>query len=279
MSDDLTFCTACGRRIETDDHHIGGEAYDDTTTPICTDGCHGFLSRCQQNNGVDLSKGEPKSEVDSVRARALGFNDLLSLSVRRRHPQLIPMVELFDRSMGIASALLDLSDDPDRPGRWLPDTIGTRHRGPWRVPPIDLPEGADLSVVGQMAGAVAVLGDDLVADEEERSAIARFADDPEGLFNKVEATLALPEVQEAWVDLMTHMESVAQQLFEFLVVAFDAISTGCFDDLDLQVERSASLAPVFHAMESFFRDAEQADTDGEVRDLLLRLPKAVTAVR
>ncbi len=71
MSEERSVCTGCGRSVDLDDHHIVGEAYDSATAPACALGCHQFLSRRQLDNGVDLTRGTPKSEVDRDRAVAL----------------------------------------------------------------------------------------------------------------------------------------------------------------------------------------------------------------
>lgn len=279
MKEGLQLCTGCGRRLATDDHHLAGAAYDPATTPACTDGCHGFLSRRQMDNGVDLSRTGPKSDVDSARALALGLNDLLSLSVRRRHPEVIPVAAAFDSCTGIASALLDLTDDPDRPGRWLPDTIGARHRTPWSVKPMALIEGAEIPVVEQLVGAVAAVGESLLLEEQELAALLRLASDAQPLYEKFEQLLDDEKVQAAWADVPEQMEDFARHFEKYLVAVFTAVNADSVESIPELEAMGRSLAPVFRSMTTFFADAEAASTAEEHRTLLLRLPEALQATR
>jgi hypothetical protein len=269
-------CTACGRSVDIDDHHIAGAAYDDATADVCALGCHGFLTRRQMDNGVNLSRTGPKSDVDSARARALGLNDLLSLSVRRRQPEMVPVAAAFDSCTGIASALLDLTDDPDRPGRWLPDTIGARHRSPWRIQPMPLIEGVEIPVVEQLVGAVAALGESLLLEEQELAALLRLASDAQPLYEKLERFLSDdPEVQAAWAEVPVQMEEFAHHFEEYLVAVFTAVSADSVENIPELEAMGRSLAPVFRSMMTFFADAEAASTAEEHRALLLRLPEAL----
>ena len=141
-----TSTTSPGRRTTRDHHHV--------CTMAATSSSPGASSTTASTSLVRPAR----VEVDIARARALGLNDLLSLSVRRRHPEMIPVAEAFDTCTGIGSALLDLTDDPERPGRWLPDTIGARHRRPLPVPPVLSDRGAEIPVIEQLVGRGCLTG-------------------------------------------------------------------------------------------------------------------------
>lgn len=280
MNGDQQLCTGCGRGLACDDHHIIGEVYNDATTPACVAGCHQFLTRRQLDNGVDLTHDTPKSEADTARARSLGLHDLISLAVRRRQPAMIPVAELFDSCTGIASALLDLTDDPERPGRWLPDTIGARHRPPPRCSTVLLPDGVGFHVIEQLVGAVASQGEALLMEDRELAALQRLAVDAESLYEKFERLLGDDgAVQAAWAELPVQMHAFARRFQEFLIAIFDALSTDSVEDLPRLMEMAKGLAPVFGAMETFFADAETASTPEECRAVLLRLPEALQTAR
>ncbi len=210
----------------------------------------------------------------------LGLTDLLSLAVRRRQPEMIPAAEVFDSCAAISSALLDLTDDPDRPGRWLPDPIGARHRPVLPCRPVPLPAGAEFAGIEQLVGSVASQGEALLMEERELAALWRLAADVESLYEKLDLLLGEDEVvQAAWAEVSVQMEAFARRLQEFLIALFGAASTDSVEGLPRLMEMGRELAPVFRATATFFADAEAASTPEECRALLLRLPEALNTAR
>jgi hypothetical protein len=232
------------------------------------------LSRRQLDNGVNLNREVPRCEVDVDRARIHGLHDLLSLSARRRHPDLAEMADAFDGCIHVGSALLDLSDDPIRPGRWLPDTIGARHRPPLSVRPVEPDLGSEITVIEQMAAAVAAQGERILMEDNELCALQHLATDAQSVFEKVTGLLDDPEVQAAWALVPAAMAQVAERLRSFLVGLVDAV-TNESDDVSHLMELAQELAPVTRVMTTFLADLETAMTPGELREVMLRLPKAL----
>ena len=269
-------CTACGRRLPVEDHHIAGEANDPATTNACTKGCHQFLSRRQLDNGVDLDREGPKDEVDMARARALGLNDLLSLSARRRHPEMVPMADTFDTCTAIASALLDLSDEPVRPGRWLPDTVGARHRRSVSYGPVTPTEGTEMEVIQQMAGAVVAMGPSLLMDESELMGLSQLVEDAGSVYQAFSSLLdGDVEIQAAWAEVPARMVAFSHRFERYLVTIFNMVTSNPDGDLSELVEMGRAIAPVTRAMRTFVADAVAAVTVDEWREVLLRLPRAL----
>jgi hypothetical protein len=282
MTDDVRRCTGCGRALKLDAHHIPGAAYDPATTDVCVGRgeCHHFLTRRQLDNGVDLSRDTPKSEVDIARASAHGTHDLIFLSVWRRHSDLLAAAEVFDRCLAVGSALLDLSDDADRPSRFLPDTIGARHRPALRCAPVDLPEDAVFPVLQQLIGAVASQGEIQLMDDDELSALRYLEVDAEALYEKLERLLGADEsVQAAWADVPELAEAFAQRFFEFLIALYEAVTTNDVSNLPSLIAMAEGLAPVFQVFSTLFSDAVAASTTEECRALLLRPPELLRASR
>ena len=117
-------------------------------------------------------------------------------------------------------------------------------------------------------------------EEQELAALWHVAGDAESLYEKLNSLLeGDASVQAAWAEFPVQMETFAGQLQEFLIAIFQAVSADSEENLPRLMEMVSGLAPVFHAMETFFPDAVAASTPEECRALLLRLPEALTSAR
>lgn len=117
-----TVCITCGWVTgDIEQHHVAGRRnYPTFTVPVCAD-CHLILTKWQRAHGVGLREDVPVTEVDRVRALAVGVFDLFRL-LGQRHPQQVLLSRSLTQLSGRAmSRLFDQFAPADRPGRWMPD--------------------------------------------------------------------------------------------------------------------------------------------------------------
>lgn len=114
-------CLTCGRSGDLEQHHVAGWRNDpDLTVGLCVP-CHRLVTSLQNAAGVNLTDG-PRTEVDIARATLVGTAHLLEVFFAR-HPGFSQLPPGTIRVAGrLVSAGLDLSADPDRPGRTTPDS-------------------------------------------------------------------------------------------------------------------------------------------------------------
>ncbi len=114
-------CLTCGHFGELEAHHVAGRHNNATLTVLVCSDCHRILSGWQLAAGIELRQDAPRSDLDSLRALAVGVLHVFQL-FGQRHPERSwipgPLAVLTGRT---TSRLLDSFDSPHRPGRWLPD--------------------------------------------------------------------------------------------------------------------------------------------------------------
>ncbi len=213
-------CLACGvfadlePFIGLDAHHVAGRHNHARLTVLVCRPCHAILSSWQRAAGIDLKEQSLRTELDALRALAVGATHLLRLYAER-HGDASPIpAPLAVHTARAISLLMDSSGTPDRPARWLPDP---------RVPPIAVvpvgPPGDDPDRISEVAYLAAELSRELgeplpqtaelfgrIGDrpEQAQAALAQVFEDPP----TVEELLRLVD------EVLTRGAAVVRQLLE-----------------------------------------------------------------
>ncbi len=149
-------CLTCGTFAPLEAQHVAGRHNHHSLTVLVCRPCHESLTRWQYAAGIDLEEKSPRTELDALRALAVGATHLLRLYAER-HDDASPIpAPLAIHTARAISLLMDASGDPQRPARWLPDP---------RKPPIDvIPVGAptdDPARIGELAELIRELSEEL----------------------------------------------------------------------------------------------------------------------
>jgi hypothetical protein len=127
----VAVCLTCGRVASVQDHHPAGRRNDEhNIVPVCID-CHEILTSWQYAAGIALTENAQRSQLDGDRAFVVGVTHLVCLAFAR-----VPdaaTTRLWTLAVRAASRMADAAGDPDRVGRWLPDSTVT----PRSVAPVE----------------------------------------------------------------------------------------------------------------------------------------------
>lgn len=207
-------CLTCGTFADLEAHHVAGRHNNmQLTVLVCVD-CHRILTRWQYAAGIDLEEQSPRTELDVLRALAVGATHVLRLYAER-HGEASPIpVSLAVHTARALSRLMDSAGDPDRSARSLPDP---------RVPPVDVvPVGPPVDNprrVAEFADLVRGLTD-LLGDQPPlmASVLGSIAADPEHFQQSITDLFEGPESCERLLQLvvetMTQGAAVVTQLLQ-----------------------------------------------------------------
>ncbi|WP_445185554.1 hypothetical protein ACTXG6_45800 [Pseudonocardia sp. Cha107L01] len=200
-------CVACARQDALEDHHVAGRANDPLSVDACLE-CHrDYLTPWQRASGVALQHGSVRTDVDRLRALAVGLFDVLALFAQR-HASSIPRAAADSATLAGRgwSRLLDLRAPPDRPGRWTPNPGVPQSRAD-ALPAKASGEKDQLAAVGgltRMAAQVNPLDQTgAVEDGPLHSLVTAISADPTACLAGIEAVLTDHHTYERADTLLT----------------------------------------------------------------------------
>jgi hypothetical protein len=271
-------CLPCGRWRRADDHHVGGEANNpEATIPAGQRCCHPIFNRRQLDAGALLDHDAPRTDLDRRRATIIGVFDLGAVFWRRTCTCLVPLAEAVETAAQAASMLMDLTGDPDRAGRFLPDTIGARHRKPRPVrmirpdPKTDEPRALSLL---QLLGVLGLGTLELTRDEA--ATVATLTRSIPTVMKRLKRAMGDPDVKQAWQGLPQRLRLYLEDFNGFMVQLIKAITTGEGDE-ERMIARVPVLGPVLRSVPEALRLLITEEDPERHRQALLLLPKALTA--
>ncbi len=213
-------CLTCGvfadlePFVGLDVHHVAGRHNHAHLTVLVCRACHAILSSWQRAAGIDLEEKSPRTELDALRALAVGATYLLRLYAER-HGEYSPIpAPLAVHTARAISLLMDSSGAPDRPARSLPDP---------RVPPIDVvpvgPPGDDPARISEVAYLAAELSRELGEPLPQTAELfGRIGDRPEqaqaALAQVFEDPPTVEELLRRIDEVMTRGAAIVRQFLE-----------------------------------------------------------------
>ncbi len=204
-------CLTCGTFAALEAHHVAGRHNHHSLTVLVCRPCHEILTRWQYAAGIDLEENSPRTELDALRALAIGATHLLRLYAERHGEHSLIPAPLAVHTARAISLLMDSSGAPDRSGRWLPDP---------RVPPIDVlpvgPPGDDPARISEVAYLAAELSRELGEPVPQTAELfGRIGDNPEPFANAITQAFGHPRTEQLLhlvVETMTRGASVVERL-------------------------------------------------------------------